>query len=296
MRIAGIIVIVVGAVVAFVGTSTGGEGVESIEGYLRAFPSAVPNGSGEPQTYRLDYHLFNRDVTGATQSRTHITGVYTRRLEDGRMRWNDVEIAGAVGPDAALPPGVPLAAMEGFEYGLNEEIVRESLYERFTDEDIKHLAKSMVWDGAMVEMLDLLLVTFGALRPNEFARVAELEDFDVQMGDWGSLKMRDLRVKWSGVSVMNGEPCAIVLYQSFSNPVDAGPVKGRSCYWGQFWVSCEDGEIECLTLNEDVILEMPTGADSSTLLNMQREVGFEKTSSGRSGASGAEVGAHTTDS
>ena len=278
MRIAGIIVTVVGAVVAFAGMSPAVERAEWIEDYLGAFPAAVSDGSGEPQSYRLEYHLFNRDVTGATRNRIHVTGVYTRSLEDGRMRWNDVEIAGAVGPDAALPPGAPLAAMEGFEYGLSEEIVQESLYERFTDEDTRQLAKSMVWDGAMVEMFDLLLETFGLLRPNEFARVAELEDFDVQMGSWGSLKMRDLRVKWSGVSVMNGEPCAVVLYQSFSNPVDAGPVRGRSCYWGQFWLSCEDGEIECLTLNEDVILEMPTGADSSALLNVQREVRFEKTS------------------
>jgi hypothetical protein len=130
----------------------------------------------------------------------------------------------------------------------------------------------------MVETFDLLRSSFESLPPNEFARVDEFEDFDVQMGDWGNLKMRDLRVKWSGVAMMHGEPCAVVLYQSFSNPVIAGPIRGRSCYWGQFWLSREDGEIECLTLNEDVILDVPTGAGSSEILNMQREVRFEKVS------------------
>jgi hypothetical protein len=248
----------------------------SIEDHLAAFPGAG-TGAG-PQTYRLEYDLYNRDVTGATQNRIHITGSYTRELEDSRMRWNDVVIAGAVGPEPQLPQGTPLALMEGFEYGLGLEIIEEPLYERFTDPSVKHLAKSLVWDGAMIEMFDLLLGSLAGLRPNEFSRVDEFEDFDIQMGDWGTLKMRDLRVKWSGVSMMHGEPCAVVLYQSFSNPVDAGSMKGRSCYWGQFWLSREDGEIECLTLNEDVILDMPTGQATSTILNMQREVRFEKVS------------------
>jgi len=193
------------------------------------------------------------------------------------MRWNDVWMA-AGGPDAELPPGTPLEVMEGFEYGLSEKIIDELLYERFPNEDVKHLAKTMVWDGMMIEAFDLLSGDFAALPPNEFRRVHEYEDFDVRMGDWGSIKMRDMRVKWSGVSMMHGEPCAVVLYQSFSNPVDAGPVRGRSCYWGQFWVSHEDGEIECLTLNEDVVLEVPTGSGSTAVLNVQREVSFEKTS------------------
>jgi hypothetical protein len=278
MRITRNALIVCTAALALGGVSRASEGTLSIEDYLAAFPSRSSAADCGPQTYRLEYDLHNRGVTGVTQNKIHITGTYTRRLEDGRMRWSDVEIAGAAGPDAETPPGAPLAEMEGFEYGLGLEIVQEPLYERFTDENIRQLAKTMVWDGAMVEAFDLLLASFAGLRPNEFARVEEFEDFDVQMGDWGSIKMRGLRVKWSGVSVMHGEPCVVVLYQSFSNPVDAGHVKGRSCYWGQFWLSRDDGEIECLTLNEDVILDMPTGAGSSTLLNMQREVRFEKVS------------------
>jgi hypothetical protein len=277
MRISCIVLIIGVAALAVAGVGPAGERTVPVAEHLAAFPTEFPSGSG-PQTYRLDYDLFNRDVAGTTQNRIHITGTYTRRLEDGRMRWSDVTIAGAAGPDADLPPATPLGEMEGLEYALGLEIVQEPLYERFADPNIKHLAKTMVWDGAMVEAFDLLLGSFASLRPNEFARVDEFEDFGVQMGDWGSIKMRDLRVKWSGVSMMHGEPCAVVLYQSFSNPVDAGPMRGRSCYWGQFWLSRVDGEIECLTLNEDVILDMPTGGGASTILNMQREVRFEKVS------------------
>ncbi|MBM3307842.1 MAG: hypothetical protein FJY74_05905 [Candidatus Eisenbacteria bacterium] len=264
------------AVLMLAAASPAAPRAERVDDHLAAFPIALREAGGGPQAYTLDYDLFTRDITGATLSRVRVAATYTRQLEGARMRWSGVTVAGAAGADEPPRPGSPLEAMEGLEYGLGPEIVEEPLYERFADEDVRHLAKTMVWDGAMVEAFDLLLGTFGALRLNESAGVAEFEDFDVRMGDWGSLKMRGLRVTWSGVSIMHGEPCAVVLYESLSNPVDAGTVRGRSCYWGQFWVSCEDGDIECLTLNEDVILEMPAGGTTGALLNIQREVRFEK--------------------
>ncbi len=240
------------------------------------FPAAGLPDDGAQQTYSVEYDMFNRDVTGTLLNRVRLTGDYHRLLEGGAMRWNGVELAGG-GPDGSLAPAAPVVAMEDFGYALGMEIVEEPLYERFDDPNVRQLAKSLVWDAAMLEAFDLLLDSFASLDINVPARVDEYEDFDVRMGEWGSLTMRDLEVTWVGESTMNGEPCVVVLYESWSNPVDAGPTRGRSCYWGQFWVSREDGNIERLTLNEDVLLEMPAGPDATTVLNMQRAVAFEKT-------------------
>ena len=94
-------------------------------------------------------------------------------------------------------------------------------------------------------------------------------------------KSDDLQLKWSGISTMNNKICALIQFHSFSNPVDmiseAMTVKGRSLYWGCVWVSLKDKQIEYGTMNEDVIMEMSfTGNAGKQLINMQREVMFEK--------------------
>ncbi len=249
----------------------------TLDALLASFPNDAPEKPAPLQVYNHTYRFHLRDVGGDAQSRTAVTGLYTRDTKNGRFRWNDVTIAGG-GAEGELPEGAPLAVMEDFEYSLSAEIADESLYERFPGTDLRDLIKSMVWDGMMIELVDMTLDEMEALPLHEFAAVGSWEDVDVEMADWGKLTMRDLRIKWSGVTVMHDEPCAVAFYMSFANPVDAEPTRGRSCYWGQFWVSLEDREVECLTLNEDVVLEMPMLGDLKQVLNFQREVEFEKRS------------------
>ncbi len=187
--------------------------------------------------------------------------------------------SGAAGAEEPDSPGQPLEVMEGFQYGLSEEIVQESFFERFPKNDLRDVVKTMVWDGMLIQMFEMMLPGFESLPLNEFHPVPEYEGFTVEMCDWGAIEMRDLRLKWTGSSTMHGETCAVVLFQSFANPVDAPGIRGRSCYWGQVWVSLDDWEIECLTMNEDIVLEIPMGDAGNHIMNMQRDVRFEKTSS-----------------
>lgn len=257
--------------------ASGATAAQDVRAHLETFPASPPTASPEPQTYRLDYRLHNRDITGATMSSTLVLADYTRAPGADRFTWNNVSVATASGEAPPEPPGQSLDIMEDFSYGLSEEIIREPMYDRFPSGDLRDLVKTMVWDGMLIEMFDMLLPGFGELTLNEFHEASEYQNVEIEMGDWGSLLMRDLQLKWSGMSEVNGEPCAIVLFQSFSNPVDAAGIRGRSCYWGQVWISAEDSQIECLTMNEDVILEIPTGEDASTVLNLQRQVRFDRT-------------------
>lgn len=272
-RRAGVLIVVAAFIAGAAGLGRGATSDHSGE----KLPQFVDANTG-PQTYELEYRFYNRDIAGTTFSSTLTTATYTRALENDEIRWNGIYIAGASGSDAPVPPGQALEVMEGFQYGLSEEIIEESFYERFPQDDLRDLIKTMVWDGMMIEMFDMMLPGFESLPLNEFHPVPEYEGFTVEMCNWGALEMRDLRLKWTGSSNMHGETCAVILFQSFSNPVDASPIRGRSCYWGQIWVSLDDWEIECLTLNEDVVLEIPMGDAGNQVMDMQREVKFEKTS------------------
>jgi hypothetical protein len=192
------------------------------------------------------------------------------------VRWDSVRIASAAGPEEPFPPGLPITPMDGFVYAITQDIVRESFFARFPQGDIRHLIKTLVWDGAMLEMFDLLRDELQTLERGIPKTTGEFHDFDVRMGDFATLKMNDLIVEWSGVSKMNGEKCALVCYRSWSNPVTGIGISGRSLYFGRLWISLVDGEFECMTLNEDVAMEIPRNDAGRKLIDLQREVRFIK--------------------
>jgi hypothetical protein len=93
--------------------------------------------------------------------------------------------------------------------------------------------------------------------------------------------MKGLKMTWAGLSRLAGEPCAVINYRSFANPFESATpameIVGRSLYWGTMWISLEDKQVEKVNLNEDLLMEMTfTGATTSSIMNMQREVVFEK--------------------
>lgn len=80
---------------------------------------------------------------------------------------------------------------------------------------------------------------------------------------------------------MNNEICAVIQYQSFFNPVlsmtNTMTIQGRSLYRGSLLISLEDKQVEYLTMNEDVMMEMTfPGKSEKRLMDMQREVVFTK--------------------
>lgn len=87
-------------------------------------------------------------------------------------------------------------------------------------------------------------------------------------------------MRWTGISEVNDEVCALLLYRSLANPVQysaAMGTNGRSLYWGNIWVSLADKQVEYFTMIEDVFLEIPMpGESAKRVMNLQREVTFER--------------------
>lgn len=156
-------------------------------------------------------------------------------------------------------------------------VVEEKFYANFPDNEVKHLIKTLVWDAIGIETF--AWSCFDKLKLNEPYQPSEFSDLIIKMGEWGALKMKGLKLVWSGISRMNGEICALIQYKSLCNPVTSNAnnmtINGRSLYWGGIWISLQDKQIEYATMNEDVMMEMNMpGASQKNLLNMQREVIF----------------------
>ncbi|MBA7610958.1 hypothetical protein ES703_18172 [subsurface metagenome] len=280
-------ILALGTGCAAVGTGT----PKSVEDYLSKQFVETELDEETSHTYEVTSNWYNRDIAGNTANSVRMTAEYTRSTRDGwtHCRWNNVRLAAAPGYTDTFPEGAPLAYMEGFSYTLSDEIMQETFFSNFPD-DVKDLLKTLIWDAPWIEVAYMSVdrLQFDEayrdgqkpiLQPT--LRYYEFESKELQMGDFGMLHMRDLGLTWTGISKTNSEMCALVQYQSFSNPVesktDAVSVRGRSCYWGSFRISLVDKQVESMTLNEDVVMELSFPGNARTrLMNMQREVLFEK--------------------
>ena len=224
------------------------------------------------QHYRVTTIWHNRDALGAATGKYVISGVYTRGLEGGVVRWNDVYIAVFRDPEGIDADTLFQETMENLSYKSPEDIANPMLFAKLPADETRHLLGTLIWDAIGIETF--AWAWYDRLELNVVYRPADFEDFTVKMADWGTLKMRDLRLRWSGESMMNGKKCAVINYESFSNPVRSVGMNGRSLYWGTILVSLEDKQIEHGTLNEDVIITRPSFGDQSGILNIQREFKF----------------------
>ncbi|MEJ2721268.1 MAG: hypothetical protein P8181_09015 [bacterium] len=256
-----------------------GANKESAVDLLSSLPTDLQADDAVPLEYHVTSTFYNRLANGTLRSKAQITAEFTRSAEDGDVncRWNDVRVAAPANPEDQFQPGTVLDFMEDFSYAMSEGIIGEELYSDIPDGDLKHLLKTLVWDAAMLE--PVFWDHFDELRLNEDFVIPDFEDFSIAMGNWGVLRMKNLKMRWMGISKVNGETCALLGYRSLANPVQYGAMagtNGRSLYWGSICVSLEDKQVEYATMIEDVFLEMPVPGESAPrAMNLQREVTFE---------------------
>jgi hypothetical protein len=219
-----------------------------------------------PQRYRTTTVWYNRDGEGTATAKYVMNARYTRGLEGGTVRWNDVRIAVFDDPQGENADTLAADSMEDFSYKSPEGVADPTLFARLPSDETRHLLRTLVWDAVAVEAF--AWTWFDDLELNRTYRPSEFEDFDVSLSGWGMLKMRDLRLRWVGESTVNGEKCAVINYESLANPVRSPGMNGRSLYWGTIMVSLEDKQIERGTLNEDILFDRPP---PKGVLNIQRE-------------------------
>jgi hypothetical protein len=230
----------------------------------------------ELQKYVVTTDHFNTDIFGNFFNKMRVKGEYTRGLENGKVKWNNCSVAMAMQRDAEFPAGTPIGYMENFSYKVSENMMNSEAFAGFGENSA--FAKNLIWDMMAIEGFGWS--AWDKLKLNE-SYSAKNFNGKIDLAGQGSFENKNVQITWTGISVRNGETCAVLEYITLNNPIeysgDGMSMKGRSHYWGTIWVSLEDKQIEHAVLYEDVIMEIQLpGQTSKQIMDATREISFVK--------------------
>jgi len=230
----------------------------------------------ELQKYVVTTDHFNTDIFGNFFNKMRVKGEYTRGLENGKVKWNNCTVAMAMQRDAEFPAGTPIGYMENFSYNVSENMLNAEAFASFGENSA--FAKNLIWDMMAIEGFG-----WSAWEKLKLNEPYSAKDFNGKMNlaGQGSFENKNVQITWTGISVRNGETCAVLEYITMNNPIeysgDGMSMKGRSHYWGTIWVSLDDKQIEHAVLFEDVVMEMNLpGQTTKQIMNATREISFVK--------------------
>jgi hypothetical protein len=250
---------------------------DSLNSYLSSLPANLELKENTPQNYVFTCDYFNIDSTGNVTGKYRVSAEYTRGLPDGKVRWDNVQIAEAKTLDEPIAAGVPQSYMNGFSYPLASlgDVFKQEFFPGFPDEV---RTKTLVWDTHMLEMF-----ARGYLDQLKLNTPLRLNFPATQFPDGGVFKNTQPELTWIGISKMNGKVCALIEYEAFFNQLNLvandKPLRAGSHYWGLIWLSLTDKQLERATLREDVVgLIGPTvpGEKQPATLNTFRTGVFER--------------------
>lgn len=230
----------------------------------------------ESQSYQVITDHINGDIFGNVFNRMRIQGTYTRGLEEGKVKWNNVTVAFSMQPEGDFPNGQPIDYMENYTYGPSADMLNPENFQTFTEHSA--FSKNLIWDMMGIE--GLAWACFDRLELNTPYRAAEFNE-KLELAGQGFFENRNMILTWIGISTQNNELCAVIEFRTLNNPLsyagDGMEMKGLSNYWGTIWVSLKDKQIEHASLYENVTMEiLLPGQTAKQLMNTIREVRVTK--------------------
>lgn len=249
---------------------------EVLTKYLNVLPKDLKLKEQSALKYRITADYFNGDIFGNFMNKTRVTGEYTRGFKDGTVKWNKVKIANGNTREGSFENPVSQDYMENFTYAPTDKMLDAASFSAFPPNSFH--TKNMIWDMLAIETF--AWIYFDSLKLNQTFKPTNLQE-EIPLAGEGTFKNRDIQLKWTGISQMNKELCALIEYRTFDNPLTVDTeqikIKGRSHYWGTIWVSLQDKQIEHAILYEDVVMDLKmNGQTTGQLLNTTREILFEK--------------------
>ena len=244
---------------------------------MTRLPAGLELKEPKPYSYIMTADYFNHDILGNFLNKTRVQGTYTRGLQNGEVKWNDVTIAQATAKDQPFPAGEKQDYMEGFTYDPKGDLMKESAFPGFPPAT-GVFGKNLVWDALSFEVF--AWTYYDSLQLNKPFSTSTING-TINLEGLGTFENKDIILTWTGISKMNGEPCAVIEFNAMENPINFKSeyfkMKGRSNYWGTLWMSLTDKQIEHGVLYEDVNMEMKMGGqEKSQLMNTSRKIDFDK--------------------
>jgi len=242
-------------------------------------PSNLKLNEPKPQSYLVTTDYFHKDINGNFMRKERYQGTYTRALGNNKVKWENVTSEALNDMNAEFGKGNPLAFMEGFTYTTSADMMKAESFPNFPPTEVD--AKNLVWD--MMGLEGFSWMYFDSLRLN-IPYSAPAFNGKIPMEGIGTFENKNIILTWTGITICNNEPCAVIEYLAMDNPLDFSikteqfhiEGKGRSHYWGTVLVSLSDKQIEGANLHEDVLLNMILPDNSKQITNSTRLITVEK--------------------
>ncbi|MDX9725122.1 MAG: hypothetical protein RBT38_01955 [Bacteroidales bacterium] len=229
------------------------------------------------RSYRMTTIHINRDLHGAFQSKTRVTGDYTRGFSDGHMTWNNVFIAHTDSLEKHFSEGTRQEYIENFSYKPSDNMLSAEAFINFPAHPDNVLARNLIWDMMTFETfawmfwdsLDLNIPYVIRDTGGEFA-----------MAEIGTYKHNVMIICWKGITTIDGQLCAVIDFNAIDNLIslemDFIKAKGTEQYWGTIWVSIKTRNIEKALMYGGVMLDNEIrGLPQNYLVKTVRELSVE---------------------
>lgn len=238
---------------------TVGQGDSKIEkSVFTALPNHLPL-PATPQRYHITTDYINHTLTGKFVDKLRVSGDLTINSPVGIETWNNVRVANSPTLDGEFPEGELQAYMENFTYQPTENILKPEFFNGFPMEAVQ--VKNLVWDLAGIE--SFAWAHLDSLKLNQLYEAKNMNG-DVELAGLGTFTNRNIQLIWKGISMINGQQCALIDFRAMDNPLEVKfsmgdrdfLMKGRSHYWGTIYISLTQKSIEFTELLEDVVMEI----------------------------------------
>lgn len=253
-----------------------------VDQYLESLPTDLELKEPVPQKYRMTAVYYNKDIYGNFSDKTQVSGEYTRGLDNGNVKWNNVNISMSDQLDGVFPEGKLQEYMEDFLYIPSEDMVNEAAFEGFPINNPYDIyTKNLIWD--MIGLEAFAWEFWDALQLNHYYAPENLKG-KVNLAGSGYFENKNIQLNWVGITKMNGELCAVIQFLALDNPLEINTeindmeisIKGRSHYWGNVLVSLKDKQIEEAMMHEDVVMKMNIPGMQNEVVNTTREIKLYK--------------------
>jgi hypothetical protein len=230
------------------------------------------------QKYKMTAVYTNRDLYGNFTGKTRISGDYTRGLPGDSAMWNDVYISNSNNFSDPFPAGTKQEYMEKMKYVPSSKMLDKGSFKNFPVKTESIFAKNLVWD--MIAIEEFAWKYTDSLRLNRYF-IIRPKSASIDMGGVGKYSHDNIQIRWTGISEINNELCAIIEYRAVDNllEINMDQIKGKGTeqYWGTTWVSLKSGLIEYADTYSGTIQEIQVkGVDNKFLVKTIREIKVDK--------------------
>ncbi|MCX6253850.1 MAG: hypothetical protein NTV31_05160 [Bacteroidia bacterium] len=244
-----------------------------VKKYLKELP--VVQISNAPQKYRMTAIYTNMDLYGKFTGKIKVSGDYTRGLENGNVLWNNVSISNSSNADEPFKDGIKQDYMENFRYVPSAKMVEDKdAFKNFPTSLDNIYSRNLVWDMMSFEIFAWNY--YDSLQLNKTYITPDING-QFEMSDIGTYSHKKIMLTWTGISVVNGELCAIVEFDAIDNKIEMSmdqiKTRGTEQYWGTVMISLNTKNIEHAVMYSGTIQEVEVkGMKDKFLIKTIREL------------------------